>query len=447
MPDSAAPWIPKYAHVSGAEGGSKWDVHIGYLLPSRWDELADRGSHTMRTLGGHEVGPGLTTEPVAWEGLGMVPRGMGTTAAARSQRSNRVSITIAAPTNGAALFAGAQRRGEVALAISMIGQPRDPSVVRFTGLTRPSESVRLPGAAMGFGSVGGSRIPLAAPPAPAEDLERADRDLALRLVNTRDLALDWWSLHLSGAVVASGGGGPSRVLGPTGSLLPLLVSPVGEVVAAVWSPPNGSIRHYIIPWLPEWTPVLDWLGKQAIPEFIPAAVRRIHAGIGEDPDLQTTAESSARAALAELDEEYQVRRASLLQRANDAHAAADDVRHNLLYSSSTALEEAVSRVLGDAGCEVQSLDRLFGETVNADLLLEYQGRRRLVEVKSASGNVWERLVETTRRHLATWPALRPDIGVEGIVLIVKPPGETPIQETGLLRSTGCDDRHLTACGH
>jgi hypothetical protein len=314
--------------------------------------------------------------------------------------------------------AGAQRRGEVALAISMIGQPRDPSVVRFTGLTGPSESVTLPGAAMGFGSVGGSRIALAAPPAPAEDLERADRDLALRLVNTRDLALDWWSLHLSGAVVAPGGGGPSRVLGPTGSLLPLLVSPVGEVVAAVWSPPDGSIRHYIIPWLPEWTPVLDWLGKQAIPEFIPAAVRRIHAGIGEDPDLQTTAESSARAALAELDEEYQVRRASLLQRANDAHAAADDVRHNLLYGSSTALEEAVSRVLGDAGCEVQSLDRLFGETVNADLLVEYQGRRRLVEVKSASGNASERLVETTRKHLATWPALRPDIGVEGIVLIV-----------------------------
>ena len=49
---------------------------------------------------------------------------------------------------------------------------------------------------------------------------------------------------------------------------------------------------------------------------LPLAVRRIHAGIGEDPDLQTTAESSARAALAELDEEYQVRRASLLQRAN-----------------------------------------------------------------------------------------------------------------------------------
>jgi hypothetical protein len=63
--------------VSGAEGGSKWDVHIGYLPPSRCDELADRGSHAMRTLGGHEVRPGLTTEPVAWESLSMVPRWIG----------------------------------------------------------------------------------------------------------------------------------------------------------------------------------------------------------------------------------------------------------------------------------------------------------------------------------------------------------------------------------
>jgi hypothetical protein len=56
--------------------------------------------------------------------------------------------------------------------------------------------------------------------------------------------------------------------------------------------------------------------------------------------------------------------------------------------------------------------------VNADLLLEYLRRRRLIEVKSASGNAPERLVETTRKHLDTWPALRPDLEVEGIVLIV-----------------------------
>jgi hypothetical protein len=404
--------------VGGAQGWSTWDVHIGYLPPSRWDELADRGSHAMRTLGGHEVRPGLTAEPVAWVSLGMVPRWIGEDSTGAVAAIEPSVYRDRGADEWRRFLAGAQRRGEVALAISMIGHPRDPSVVRFSGLTGPSESVRLPGAAMGFGSVEGFRIALAAPPAPAEDLGRADRDLALRLLNTRDLALDWWSLHLSGAMVAPGGGGPSRVLGPTGSLLPLLVSPAGEVVAAVWSPPDESIRHYVIPWLPEWTPVLDWLGKQAIPEFIPAAVRRIHAGIGEDPELQTTGESSARAALAELEGEYQVRREALVQRLDDARAAADDTRHSLLFASSTALEEAVSRVLSDAGCEVQSLDRLLGETVNADVLVEYQGRRRLVEVKRASGNASERLVETTRKHLDTWPKLRPDIEVEGIVLIV-----------------------------
>jgi len=61
----------------------------------------------------------------------------------------------------------------------------------------------------------------------------------------------------------------------------------------------------------------------------------------------------------------------------------------------------VTRVLRDAGCEVKSLDR-----------------RWLVEVKSASGNASERLVETARKHLDTWRVLRPDVEVQGIVPVV-----------------------------
>jgi len=67
---------------------------------------------------------------------------------------------------------------------------------------------------------------------------------------------------------------------------------------------------------------------------------------------------------------------------------------------------------------VTSLDGLFGKTVSADLLVEYHGRRRLVEVKSATGNAAESLVSGARKHLDTWPALRPDLDVGGIVLIV-----------------------------
>jgi hypothetical protein len=123
--------------------------------------------------------------------------------------------------------------------------------------------------------------------------------------------------------------GASQIIDPTGSLSRLLISAAGEVVAAVWTSPDEGIRHYIIPWLPAWTPLLEWLGQQAIPEFVPTAVRRIHAKTGEDPGLQTTAEASAHAALAELEQEYRVRRDDLMQRLDEAHAAADDLRQDL----------------------------------------------------------------------------------------------------------------------
>jgi hypothetical protein len=68
-------------------------------------------------------------------------------------------------------IAGVRSRGEVALAISMIGHPRDKSLVRFAGvLSGVTESVTLPGASQGFGSVGGVRIALANPPVIADGL-------------------------------------------------------------------------------------------------------------------------------------------------------------------------------------------------------------------------------------------------------------------------------------
>jgi hypothetical protein len=310
-------------------------------------------------------------------------------------------------------LAGTQVRGDVALAISMIGSPAPPQT---RGLLGAGAGVSLPGAG-GFNSVAGPRIMLATAPTPADDLGRADRDLALRLVNARDSTLRWWSLHLDGAEIHRGGSS-SQVINPTGSLTPLLFSAAGEVVAAVWISPDDAIHHYIIPWLPVWRPVLDWVGQQAIPEFVPAAWRRIHTGIGDDPDLQTTDESSALAALARVDDEHRVRREALVQRLDDARAAADQVRIDLLFGSGTNLEKAVARVLSDAGITVTFLDHLFERSASADLLVTNLGRRRLIEVKSASGNASERLVDSARKHLETWPALRPDLAVEAVVLIV-----------------------------
>lgn len=401
--------------MSGADSGSKWDVHIGYLPPSRWDELADRGAQALRSLGGHEVRPGLTTEPVAWENLGMAPRWIGDDSSGAVAAIEPNLYHNRGAGEWGRFLAGAKKRGELALAISMIGSPGEPKIVGFGG---PSASVSLPGSARGFEHVGGPRVALATVPVPAEGLGPADRDLALRLADTREPTLPWWSLHLSGGEVHFGGGGASQMINPMGALSPLLISAADEVVAAIWTSPDNAIRHYIVPWLPAWTPLFDWLGQRAIPEFVPEAARRIHARICEEPDLQTTAESAALAAMGELDVEHRVRREALVRRLADARAEADDLRHDLLFGKGAALEAAVSRVLSEAGCEVTPLDRLLGGTVNADLLVEYRGRRRLVEVKSASGNAPERLVETTRKHVDTWPVLRPDLEVEGIVLIV-----------------------------
>jgi len=215
-----------------------------------------------------------------------------------------------------------------------------------------------------------------------------------------------------------GGGGPGISITPTGTLTPLLTTGADEVVAAVWRSPNDAIRHYIVPWLPSWTPLLEWLGSQAIPEFIPTAARRIHATLGEEPQLQTTNEISLRSALATLEHDYRTRRDDLAQQLADARQAADDVRHDLLFGTGTILENAVSGVLTQAGCHVTPLDHLLTRTASADLLVTRGDRRRLIEVKSASGRAGERLADDARRHLDTWPQLRPDIQVEGITLIV-----------------------------
>jgi hypothetical protein len=240
--------------------------------------------------------------------------------------------------------------------------------------------------------------------------------LALRIKEFHPPAVRWWSLTLAGSTV-------ERIDGvyrhePQGKLVPLLVSPADEVVAAVWISPDESMRQYCLPWMSTWAPIVDWLAQRAIPEFVPAAARRIHARLGEEPALQTTAELSARAALDQFDAESATRRAELEAAVDWAIAAADDVRHGLLFGTDKTLVVAVARVLTDSGCTVTDVDQLLGATINADLLVSHAGRHRLIEVKSASGNAGEKLVEAPRKHLATWPELQPQIPVEGITMVV-----------------------------
>jgi hypothetical protein len=54
-----------------------------------------------------------------------------------------------------------------------------------------------------------------------------------------------------------------------------------------------------------------------------------------------------------------------------AVSAADEVRQALLYGKDTPLEDAVSRVLSDAGTAVRIVDELLSATKNADPLASW----------------------------------------------------------------------------
>ncbi len=169
----------------------------------------------------------------------------------------------------------------------MIGSADEPTVAWRGG---PTASVSLPGAAPGIANVGGPSIPLARAPSVARGLGPVDSDLASRLINAHDPALPWWSLNLTGAEVFYGGGS-SEMVNPTGTLSPLLISAAGEVVAAVWTSSDEAIRHYVIPLLPVWTPVLEWLGQRAIPELVLSTAGRTRLTAVEDAEVGDAGDS------------------------------------------------------------------------------------------------------------------------------------------------------------
>ncbi|MUL78921.1 hypothetical protein [Mycolicibacterium sp. CBMA 226] len=394
----------------------RWDISIGYRSPTWWTENEQRGEHFLKTTGGDSTRPSLTSEAINWDELGMTPRWLGEDTSECVAAIEPRNIWGQGPREWGRFLAGTQARNETALVISMVGGADERTNV-FGG---PTVSINLPAAT--YSSVGGPRIELASTPKVADGLSPADRDLARRVSNIRqrDSSTRWWSLHLSGAYIEPGGGGPGAQVAPVGTFTPLLTSAVGEVVAGVWVSDDGAVRHYIIPWLLSWKTVLEWLSRNAIPEYVPSAKRRIHARIGEEPQLQTHREQTALSELAQLEEEYAARKARLVREVADAHAEADPLRHDLLFGSSDTLKNAVRKVLEEAGLSVQDVDTLLGRTGNADLLIEVDGRWWLVEVKSASGRASEDLVADALRHLSTWPQFRPDIAVEGITLIVSP---------------------------
>lgn len=173
-------------------------------------------------------------------------------------------------------IAGAARRGETAVLVSVIGNAdgtrRNPLSVYDASVSLSLES----------GSVCGRRLPQGAAVGLAGDLNRADRDLALRLKNRPSGA--WWSLKLEASeVVFDGSGGPLGMVGPDGNLAPILADGLGNPVVAVWTSPELDLRWYVVPFGTDWPTVIDWLVQQALPAYVPGAQRRVRSG-----DMSTT---------------------------------------------------------------------------------------------------------------------------------------------------------------
>ena len=267
----------------------------------------------------------------------------------------------------------------------------------------------------------GEPIRLARPPVLADGLSPTDRDIALRIVNERPIDTQWMAFQPT----------VQQIDQFFGKWTPLLVTPDDRVVSGVWSDdgewPDSPVSHYVLPDLPSYRPILQWLTDRAIPDLVPSAAARMRRYADALPALQTDLERNLTSELAVLTEQYEKTKTDLEHQLAAARTEASLVRDPLLFGTGTPLEEAVARVLSAAGVHVVQLDDKVG-TVSADLLAEHGGRRILVEVKSAGGNASERLVDAPLKHLRTWPQVNPETPAHGVALVVnhqhkQPPAE------------------------
>lgn len=205
---------------------------------------------------------------------------------------------------------------------------------------------------------------------------------------------------------------------PEGELVPILVDSLGKPVVARWTSGDGQQIWYVIPDGVDWNQVVEWLVQRALPEHVPAALRRVRSRHHVDPALETPAETQARSSLEELERRYLEDKARLEGELKRARQEAEPMRSGLLYGSAKELEDAVAAVLRAAGFAVTELDEELGGTLSADLLAVLNGSTCLVEVKAAAKNAGEKLISQLHRHLEKWPQLRPGQPVTCAALIV-----------------------------
>ncbi|MEH3075831.1 MAG: hypothetical protein PGN11_04015 [Quadrisphaera sp.] len=204
-------------------------------------------------------------------------------------------------------------------------------------------------------------------------------------------------------------------------LKPILVNGLDEPVAAVWISDDARRRWYVLPAELDWETILDWLQQQALPEFVPGALRRARSPRFFDPDLLSRREVRAAEGLRDMEARHAEERREYEEELAAAKESADGMRHGLLYESGTPLAKAVQEVLRAADLHVIDLDDELGATRSADLLVgaSVNGHPRcLVEIKGAGGAASEKLVQALEGHMRTWPQLRPNQPLAGGVLVV-----------------------------
>lgn len=308
-------------------------------------------------------------------------------------------------------LAGARHRGEPAVSLFTIAVEDDEPgrSVLFSADTSVmvDQHTTVTGRKIGAGTL----------PALADGLDPDDKDLANRLLHTVGRNDRWLALDLAGSELHGTDG--IRTVPPDGTLVPLLVTGVGEPVVAVWQPSDKSQRVYVLPAGHDWTSTLDWLIHRCLPRHAPARLVELRRDLLPVPAEQLSVqETAANDRLAHLEQQYAADLAAARQAAQAARERADTVRDPLLHATGKHLEHAVAQALRDGGLQVEDLDQRLGATTSADLLVTGRGRRVLVEVKSTGGPAPENLPDKLTKHLAAWPATAPDEPVDRGVLIV-----------------------------
>lgn len=390
-------------------------VQVGSEAPEQWDETEDLqrqyGENAAPYLRDKRR-PAVASPDLDWSVLGFEPRWVGFDTADCAVALQPSDFAGQGADEFSRFRKGAEQRGETALVVSLIGKADDESRIVHNIFGPPVDSVSIGGT---YTRIDGQRIGKGARVRAADNLGDADGQLALRLLS-RNPAPTWRSLSLSGAELHSVHGIEHHAA--QGTLLPIVETELGEPVVAAWVSTDGVERRYVVPVETPWPLLLDWLREQALPEFVPGALRRARRPLASDEDLLTRRERNAYRALAVLEAEYAARRGDLERQLEEAQSAAVAIREGLLYGTGQQLVDAVRSVFEFASIEVVDLDQKLGGTRNADLLCSYGGRFRLVEVKSASGSAPERAYQDLLRHMREWPRLAGSTPIEGGALVI-----------------------------